>query len=72
MEFATAFGTSASEARTALTTANLVVDHNLQLWDTLIVTAVADAGCTLLLSEDMQDGFVTRGPDCHRPACHVA
>jgi len=27
----------------------------------LIVTAAAEAGCTMLLSEDMQDGFVTRG-----------
>lgn len=61
MEFATAFGTSASEARTALAAADLVVDHKLQFWDALIITAAADAGCTLLLSEDMQDGFVTRG-----------
>jgi predicted nucleic acid-binding protein len=63
VEFATAFGTSASEARTALAAADLVVDHKLQFWDALTVTAAAaaDAGCTLLLSEKMRDGFVTRG-----------
>ncbi|ARR56363.1 hypothetical protein HY78_24350 [Rhizorhabdus wittichii DC-6] len=61
LEFSEAFGTSASEARTALAAADLVVDHRLQFWDALIVTAAAEAGCTLLLSEDMQDGFVTRG-----------
>lgn len=61
LEFAGAFGTSASETRTALSAADLVVDHKLQFWDALIVTAAADAGCTLLLSEDMQHGFVTRG-----------
>lgn len=61
LEFAGAFGTSASEARTALSAADLVVDHKLQFWDALIVTAAADAGCTLLLSEDMQHGFVARG-----------
>jgi predicted nucleic acid-binding protein len=61
LEFAEAFGTSASETRTALAAADLVVDHKLQFWDALILTAAADAGCTLLLSEDMQDGFVTRG-----------
>lgn len=61
MEFADAFGTSASEAQTAIAAADLVVDHKLQFWDALIVTASAEAGCTLLLSEDMQDGFVTRG-----------
>ncbi len=61
IEFAETFGTSASETRTALSAADLVVDHKLQFWDALIVTAAADAGCVLLLSEDMQDGFVARG-----------
>ncbi|MFT3967765.1 MAG: PIN domain-containing protein [Sphingobium sp.] len=61
LEFSEAFGTSASEMRTALAAADLVVDHKLQFWDALIVTAAAEAGCTLLLSEDMQNGFVTRG-----------
>lgn len=61
MEFAEAFGTAATEARTALSAADLTVDHQLQFWDSLIVTAAADAGCSLFLSEDMQDGFVIRG-----------
>ena len=61
LEFGEAFGTAASETRTVLAAADLVVDHKLQFWDSLIVTAAADAGCTLLLSEDMQNGFVTRG-----------
>ena len=61
MEFNEAFGTSASEGRSMLAAADLAVDHKLQFWDSLIVTAAADAGCRLLLSEDMQHGFVTRG-----------
>lgn len=61
LEFAQAFGTAASETQTALAAADLVVDHKLQFWDALIVTAAAEAGCTILLSEDMQHGFVTRG-----------
>ena len=40
---------------------DLAVDHKLQFWDALILTAAADAGCSLLLSEDMQDGFVVAG-----------
>lgn len=40
---------------------DLVLDHRMQLWDALILSAAADAGCTMLLSEDMQDGFVARG-----------
>jgi predicted nucleic acid-binding protein len=55
------FGTSATEDKTAVAAADLVVDHRLQFWDALIVTAAADAGCTILLSEDMHHDFVTRG-----------
>ncbi len=61
IEFTDAFGTSASESSSILAAADLVVDHKLQFWDSLILTAAANAGCTLLLSEDMQSGFITRG-----------
>ena len=61
IEFADAFGTSASEVHSVLAAADLVVDHKLQFWDALILTAAANAACTMLLSEDMQSGFVTRG-----------
>lgn len=61
IEFADTFGSAISESRTALAAADLVVDHKLQFWDALIVTASVDAGCTMLLSEDMQHGFVVRG-----------
>lgn len=40
---------------------DLAVDHRLQIWDALIMTASARAGCDLLLSEDMQDGFTVLG-----------
>lgn len=60
-EFAETLGSAASEPRTALAAADLAVDHRLQFWDAMILSASVDAGCTMLLSEDMQDGFVTRG-----------
>lgn len=31
--------------------------HHFQFWDALIVTACEQAGCMILLSEDMQDGY---------------
>jgi predicted nucleic acid-binding protein len=34
--------------------------HKLNIWDAVIVGAAAEAECQLLLSEDMQDGFVWR------------
>jgi len=61
------FETPASEPRTALGALDLAVDHKLQFWDALIFTAAADAGCTLLLSEDMQHGFVSRGMTVANP-----
>lgn len=39
----------------------LAADHDFQIWDALIVNVAADAGCSVLLSEDLQDGFVHRG-----------
>ena len=60
-DFADSFAAPASERATALAAADLAVDHKLQYWDAMIVSAAVDAGCTLLLSEDMQHGFVARG-----------
>lgn len=40
---------------------DVAVDHRLQVWDALILAASADAGCELLLSEDMQDGLALLG-----------
>lgn len=35
--------------------------NKFSIWDAIIVCAAAEAGCQMLLSEDMQDGFVWRG-----------
>lgn len=40
---------------------DLAVDHQFSIWDAIVVSTAAEAGCRLLLSEDMQDGFVWRG-----------
>jgi predicted nucleic acid-binding protein len=72
MEFAGAFGAASSETPTVLAAADLVVDHKLQFWDALIVTAAVDSGCVLLLSEDMQHGFVARGLTIVNPLAEPA
>lgn len=61
LEFSKSFEVAPSNGDMALAAASLVVEHKLQYWDALILTAAAEAGCSLLLSEDMQHGFVTRG-----------
>jgi predicted nucleic acid-binding protein len=40
---------------------DLTVDHNLQIWDALILSVTAEHHCRVLLSEDMQHGFTWRG-----------
>lgn len=40
---------------------DLCVDHGLSVWDAVILATAAEAGCRLLLSEDMHDGFTWRG-----------
>jgi predicted nucleic acid-binding protein len=45
----------------------IVATHPHQIWDAIILCAAAEAGCGLLLSEDMQDGFVYRGVTVANP-----
>lgn len=40
---------------------DLAIDHRLQIWDALIMAVAAESCCRLLLSEDLQSGFIWRG-----------
>jgi predicted nucleic acid-binding protein len=50
-----------SDEGSYLSAFDLATEHNLQFWDALILNVAAESGCSLLLSEDMQDGFAWRG-----------
>jgi predicted nucleic acid-binding protein len=41
--------------------------HQYSLWDAIMLAAAAQAGCRVLLSEDMQDGFIWRGVEIRNP-----
>lgn len=41
--------------------------HRLRVFDAVMICAAAEAGCALLLSEDIQDGFVYRGVTVANP-----
>jgi predicted nucleic acid-binding protein len=45
----------------------LSVSHQMAPWDAVILSAAADAGCRLLLSEDLQDGFTWSGVTVTNP-----
>lgn len=46
---------------------DLAADHQLSLWDAVMLAAAAEARCRLLLSEDLQDGFTWRGVTVTNP-----
>lgn len=44
-----------------LAAADLATDHQLGIWDAVILSAASQAGCRLLLSEDLQESFTWAG-----------
>jgi predicted nucleic acid-binding protein len=45
----------------------LAATHRLGFWDAVMLAGAAQAGCRMLLSEDMQDGFTWRGVTIQNP-----
>lgn len=50
-----------------LSAMDLASDHQLRIWDAIILSAAAETGCRLLLSEDLQDGFTWHGVSVTNP-----
>ena len=49
-------------SRNVMTAAlDLASDHQIQIWDAVMLSAASSARCRLLLSEDLQDGFTWNG-----------
>lgn len=44
-----------------LAAVDLATDHQLGIWDAVILSAASQSGCRLLLSEDLQEGFTWAG-----------
>lgn len=65
--WADTLGLAAPTADTMTTALEGAAFFNLQIWDALVLAIAAEAGCGLLLSEDMQDGFVYRGVTVANP-----
>jgi predicted nucleic acid-binding protein len=62
-----AFILAETSAAAVLAATDSVVTHHLNFWDAVILAVAAESGCHLLLSEDMQDGFVWRGVTIANP-----
>lgn len=55
-----AFGVVETSPSTLLAAVDLALQQ-FGIWDAVILSAAAEADCQMLLSEDMQNGFVWRG-----------
>jgi predicted nucleic acid-binding protein len=47
--------------------AELSMGHRLGIWDAVVLATASSAGCRLLLSEDLQDGFTWAGVTVTNP-----
>jgi predicted nucleic acid-binding protein len=56
-----AFSVVETSSEAMLAAADLAMDHQLGIWDAVILSAAAQGGCRLLLSEDLQEGFTWAG-----------
>ena len=61
LEWSDAFEVADSTAACFIAALDLAVDHQLQFWDSLILAIAARTRCRVLLSEDMQHGFIWGG-----------
>jgi predicted nucleic acid-binding protein len=56
-----------TSAEVMLAAADLATNHQLAIWDSVILSAAGEAGCRLLLSEDFQEGFTWKGVTVTNP-----
>ena len=55
------FSVVETSSEAMLAAADLAMDHQLGIWDAVVLSAAAQGGCRLLLSEDLQEGFTWAG-----------
>lgn len=61
------FGVLDTSATVMLAAVDLAADHQLGIWDAVILCAAAQSGCRLLLSQDFQHGFTWGGVTVTNP-----
>jgi predicted nucleic acid-binding protein len=56
-----------STAAVTLGAIDLAADHGFSIWDAIVLSAAAEAGCRLLLSQDLHEGFTWKGVTITNP-----
>jgi predicted nucleic acid-binding protein len=65
------FEVADTSAKVIISATDLASQHQLSIWDAVVLATAADAGRRLLLSEDMQDGFTWNGVTVANPFAAV-
>jgi predicted nucleic acid-binding protein len=66
-----AFAVAETSVAVVLGATDLAAAHRLSIWDSVIVSAAAEACCRLLITEDLQDGFTWQGVTVANPFAKV-
>lgn len=61
------FATISTDIETLHLASELAVSHQCGIWDAIILSASSRAGCRILLSEDLQNGFTWGGTTVINP-----
>ena len=56
-----AYAVASTEPEVLIGAMDLAVNHQMAIWDAVILSTAAGSGCRLLLSEDLQDGLTWGG-----------
>ena len=62
-----AYAVADTSAAVMVNAVDLAHDHQMRIWDAVMLSVAAEADCRLLLSEDLQDGFTWRGVTVANP-----
>jgi predicted nucleic acid-binding protein len=62
-----AYAVVETSATVMVNATDLASGHSLSIWDSVVLSASAEAACRLLLSEDLQEGFTWRGVTVTNP-----
>jgi predicted nucleic acid-binding protein len=62
-----AYALAETSATVMVKATDLAADHGLTIWDSVVLAASAEAGCRLLLTEDLQEGFTWQGVTVTNP-----
>lgn len=66
-----AFNVIDTSNKVMVSAVDLATDHQLNLWDAVVIAASSSAGCRLLLSEDCHEGFTWGGVTVVNPFSEV-